>query len=204
MASEAVFSNRDLVRQMLSQSSHALPILSTSKVIRQEEPCAPTWEQWRRTGCPKNPVGMDAQCLSSIGGLQSSLCSLVYDTSVNTKTGILTITEVPASSFVDTVSSLTLLDLTIMLDLGNTLLQLQHGTSIKLTVTRDGWRQRGSVCHLTSDEASALLRQILTSTGNVPLPCSTHSSTGVAVHVPRQLTVELKPKGETMLTARRR
>ena len=203
MASEAVFSNRDLVRHLLQQPD-TLPVLSTSKAIRKDEPCASTWEQWRRTGCPTHPVGTDAQCLSSIGGLPSALCALVYDMNVLTKTDILTITEVSASSFVETVSSLSLLDLTMVLDMGNIVLQFNHDTSIQLTVTRDGWRQRGSVCHLTLDEASALLRQILTSTGNVPLPCSTHSSAGVAVHVPRQLTVELKPKGETVLTARRR
>ena len=203
MASEAVFSNRDLVRHLLQQP-HTLPVLSASKAIRVEEPCASIWELWRRDGCPPQPVGTDAQCLSSIGGLQSPLCSLVYDMNVVTKTDILTITEVPANSFVDTTSSLSLLDFSMVLDMSNTVLQFNQGTSIQLTVTRDGWRQRGSVCHLTLDEASALLRQILTSTGNVSLPCTSDSSAGMVVHVPRQLAVELKQKNETVLTARRR
>ena len=203
MAIEAVFSNRDLVRHLLQQPD-TLPVLSTSKAIRAEEPCASTWERWRRTGCPTNSVGTDAQCMSSIGGLQSSLCSLVYDTSVNTKTGIITIDEVPASSFVDTVSTLSSPDLAIMLDMGNTVLHLRHGSPVKLTVTRDGWRQRGAPCHLQPNDASTLLRQILISTGIVLLPCTTQTSAGVSVHVPRQLTVELKRKGDIVLTARRR
>ena len=201
MASEAVFSNRDLVRQMLSQSSHALPLLSTTKSIRSAEPCASTLEEWRRVGCPTHPAaGLEKRCLSAIGGLANPLCRLEYDVSVATKRGVLEMGGVPAASVADTVISIAEPNLVTMLTLGSTVLRVRHGVPNQLTVTRDNWRHRGTACRPSDAELRTLLRTILTTTGSIQLPCGA----GTLVHAPRMIQLTVTSAGETLMTATRR
>ena len=58
MATQEVLSNRDLVRNLLSQSTEGSHILTASKSIRDaQQPCTSLYERWAERGCPTQAEG---------------------------------------------------------------------------------------------------------------------------------------------------
>ena len=203
-----VFSNRDLVRKLISDVPGALPLLRASSELRRNEPCASAWERWQHGGCPEAPVtAADADCLAAIGGTNSPLCALVFDVQVapsNEAYRMLVLESIPNQSMVKTVQSLlTDRNLSFMARLKGSSLLLQDDT---LTVTRDGWRQRGAPCRLGPEDAKRLVAQLLSSVGDVQLPCQAHSSAGVTVTAKRSISIEIcrRDSHTKILTASRR
>ena len=80
MATQEVLSNRDLVRNLLSQSTEGSHILTASKSIRDaQQPCTSLYERWAERGCPRPAEGNELSCLESIGGLDSAFCQGTFE-----------------------------------------------------------------------------------------------------------------------------
>lgn len=67
--------NRDLVRHLISLSSDSVRLMSTSKVIREQQPCASLWERWNENGCPNTVTEeREKDCLKQVGGHSGQFC----------------------------------------------------------------------------------------------------------------------------------
>ena len=193
--SNAVLSNTDLVRHLLSQSTDATGVLSASKAIRQsQQPCTRYYERWAKQGCPQAPTDtVEQSCLTSLGGHRSAFCEGVFtmfhgssEHEESTRAvlrrvlGLLNAKRTPDEQLV------------IVLTPGDATVRLQMSRDGNLvTLTNCGWRKRGTQCKPTNAQLRALLTTILTRTGTVVLPCPKGSKASGAIRVPRALQLRV-------------
>mgnify|MGYP006091575827 CR=1 FL=1 len=200
MASASVLSNHDLVRALLSQSTDAVGLLSTSNAIRHSEPCARLLERWANDGCPEEEQATTAEerrCLEGIGGLDSVFCTGRFSgTQLDPQLALSTL-DLSAAALVRKVAAL------VGQPSGRSVLTLIHvsfaGAHVSLAMghadarlqveDEEGRRFKGYPCRITSEEALQLLAALLTRTGRVQLPCPTNPSS--AVMVPRRIGIRV-------------
>ena len=206
-ARDAVLTNPDIARQIISRAARPVGLLSSSKSIRTSDECASLFEVWDREGCPEgtsNLSPLQTTCLASMGGRESEFCegvfnmtdggsparssvratvvanrvgSLLHDTAVSGKTVIV--------EFVFGVYAITL--------------QRSSDDGQLLVVTEGGWRRRGSPCRPSIDETTNLINQLLRSTGRVQLPCPAGSAVPPGyLHVPRAMRVRVSEANRGM------
>ena len=204
MATE-VLSNRDLVRNLLSQSTEASHILTASKSIRDaQQPCTSLYERWAERGCPRQAEGNELSCLQSIGGLESAFCQGSFEYTILQDGWPMTLKDQAPATVATKVLDLLKrppnanLVTNLSLILGTTTLRLQLGGANTLTTTNQGWRRRGIQCRPTDEQVRKLLQSILTRTGTVELPCPEGSRAGVNVQVPRSIHIHMARWDELM------
>ena len=67
MATKEVLSNRDLVRNLIAQSTKGSHLLAANKAIRDaQQPCTTHFERWSEVGCPAQPQSDEERDLSSV------------------------------------------------------------------------------------------------------------------------------------------
>ena len=197
MVSESVLSNRDLVRALLSQSADAVGMLSTSKAIRQAEPCGRLLERWADDGCPDEPMTEEERrCTNGIGGVDSVFCTGHFSGTLLSPQLALATFDLSAAALLRKVTSLIGQPNTGVL----TLIRVSFaGARVSLTMAHAGTRLlvdneqrrrfKGYPCNITREEALLLLAVLVTRTGRVELPCPTNPSSVVVV--PRQLGIRV-------------
>ena len=181
------FSNRDLVRNMLSLSKDATPLLSTSKQFRNAEPCATYYDRWAERGCPPSEDLSEDQseCLNGIGGLDSPFCVGEYKVS-RLDNGTLTRSTMSVQRLLEEVRRLMQkpklrhVTTTLIISISRVTIRLQR-TATNLLVVTHGWRQRVR-CRISDVEFDALLATLLTQTGSLLLPCQ-----ATTIDMPRSL-----------------
>ena len=198
-AGDVVLSNRDLVRNLLSQSADGVGLLSTSNAIRRAEPCAAMLEQWAVQGCPEARItgGAEQRCLNAIGGTDSVFCSGLYS-------GMLLNTQLrPAAIDLPATALLRkLMGLLANPPLGErTQIAVSFaGARVSLTVASaeastlvvddgEGRRFKDYPCTISREEALQLLTALLTRAGRVDLPCPTNPTS--AIDVPRAIGIRV-------------
>lgn len=153
MATQEVLSNRDLVRNLIAQSTEGSHLLTASKTIRDaQQPCTTHYEQWAEVGCPTQPESDEERdCLHSLGGLDSAFCQGAFDYTSLDNGWPTTHTDQPSSAVASRVLDLLAekptgvdhLITSIALSLGATTVRLQIGSGNILTTSNQGWRRRG-------------------------------------------------------------
>ena len=141
-ARDAVLSNADISRLILSQATRPVRLLQTSRAIRSSEPCAELYEIWSNSGCPQHPVGAEIGCLNGLGGADSAFCQGVFDLDADGMHS----TGVSATSVVRRIIKLLQSPptgtLVILFGMGPTTLKLQMDARPIIVVTQDGWRKK--------------------------------------------------------------
>ena len=148
-AKDAVLTNSDISRIIVSQAARPVKLLQASKQIRHSEPCADLFHIWSHGGCPQHPSPAELECLNGIGGLGSAFCQGVYEVQADGQHR----TGVSATSVALRVARLIERppgDVVIIVGLGPTVLKLQLvvRSRPRIFLTEDGWRARPclSVC----------------------------------------------------------
>jgi hypothetical protein len=167
----------------VSQAARPVKLLQASKQIRHSEPCADLFHIWSHGGCPQHPSPAELECLNGIGGLGSAFCQGVYEVQADGQHR----TGVSATSVALRVARLIERppgDVVIIVGLGPTVLKLQLvvRSRPRIFLTEDGWRARP--CTVSTNQAVQLVTDVLTRTGQIPLPCADNT-----VHVTRKLNV---------------
>lgn len=209
MSTEAVLSNRDLVRNLIAQSTEGPHLLATNKAIRDaQQPCTTHYEQWAEVGCPTQPESdVERDCLQSLGGLDTTFCQGTFDYTSLDNGWPTTHTSQPSSSVAAAVLDLVAekptgvghLVTKIVLILGTTTVRLQVGRSGNtLTTSNQGWRRRGNRCRPSDEQMRSLLQTILTRTGTIKLPCQEGSQASGEVQVPRSIHIRVARWDEWM------
>ena len=209
MATEAVLSNRDLVRNLIAQSTDGSHLLTASKTIRDaQQPCTTHYERWAEDGCPAQPESdAERDCLRSLGGLDAAFCQGTFDYTSLDNGWPTTHTSQPSSFVVATVLDLIAekptgvdhLTTKIVLILGTTTVRLQMSSSGNIiTATNQGWRRRGTRCRPSDEQVRSLLQTILTRTGTIKLPCPDGSQASGEVQVPRSIHIRVARWDEWM------
>ena len=209
MATQEVLSNRDLVRNLIAQSTEGSHLLTTNKAIRDaQQPCTTHYEQWAEVGCPTQPESDEERdCLHSLGGLDSAFCQGTFDYTSLDSGWPMTHTDQPSSAVASRVLDLLAekptgfdnLTTKIALSLGTTTVRLQIGSSGNiLTTTNQGWRRRGTRCRPDDEQVRSLLQTILTRTGTIGLPCLEGSQASGEVQIPRSIHIRVARWDEWM------
>ena len=206
---DQVLSNRDLVRNLISQSTDGSHLLTASKSIRDaQRPCTSHFEQWAVSGCPTQPQSdVERDCLKSIGGVDSSFCQGTFNYTILEHGWPVGRTEQSsqdiASAVLDMLSvkpaGFDHLTTKVVLTLGTAVVRLQVGGGGNfLIVSRNGWRRRGTRCRPSDEQVRGLLQTLLTRTGTVRLPCQEGSQGNGEVQVPRSLHIRMARWDEFM------
>ena len=209
MGTEAVLSNRDLVRNLMAQSTEGSHLLAVNKAIRHsQQPCTSHFERWAEAGCPMQPESDgERDCLHSLGGLDTAFCQGTFDYTTLESGWPTTHTGQPSTAVASTVLDLVAekptgfdhLTTKIILALGTTVVRLQTGSSGNiLTTTNQGWRRRGTRCRPSDEQVRSLLQTILTRTGTVRLPCLEGSQASSEVQIPRSIHIRVARWDEWM------
>ena len=213
---EDTFTNTDLVRSLLTQSSHATPLLSTSREIRQGDRCSSMFQKWASTSCPVDVRGNhESECLAAVGGLESPFCTGTFDVTTLDYDGLPTVhTGVSPSSFAHRVNEVlsvheqyTRLNTVVSITIAGTdesLLRIKVCSSSEVgmanstvTLTQGGWRSTGMACRLTRSASSDLIQSILTSIGSITVPCPAASNIKGPITVGRRIQVKISRLDET-------
>ena len=166
----SVFENRDLVRTLLSHTSKATPLLASGKFIRDNEPCADSYEDWSDTGCPLQPTQDQKECLAAIGGHESTFCIGTYDLSTiqdgwvvqDPNASVTHVKSKVASYFQDTQPNTTT---SLSISFGGARIGLHHSTEgTHFTYSKNRQRHR-TRCHNIQQVLEALVK-----VGQVPMP----------------------------------
>ena len=209
MATEAVLSNRDLVRNLIAQSTEGSHLLTANKVIRDaQQPCTTHYERWAEVGCPAQPESdAERDCLQSLGGLDTAFCQGTFDYTRLDDGWPRTYTSQPsgvvASTVLDLIAAKPIgvdhLITKIVLILGTTTVRLQISSSGNiLTTSNQGWRRRGTRCRPSDEQVRSVLQTILTRTGTIKLPCQEGSQASGEAQVPRSIHIRVARWDEWM------
>ena len=201
--SDAVLSNRDMVRHLLSNSNGAVGVLSASKAIREGEECRSHYERWAREGCPSDASDRAVvECLHGIGGLDSRFCQGSFEVTTLEATWPVRIV-MAAKDFAahvlalltpprDPGNVLTVVSLT----LGASSLTFRLGSQNTLSAATHEWRKKGPPCQLTLGQVRQLIEAVLTRTGKVEVPCSSASNVRSPLRVPRVMSIRITRRDE--------
>ena len=182
----SVFENRDLVRTMLSHTSKATPLLASGKFMRDNEPCADTYEDWSDTGCPLQPTQDQKECLEAIGGHESTFCIGTYDLSTihdgwvvqDQNASVTHVKSKVASYFQETQPNTTT---SLSISFGGARIFLHHSTEgTHFTYSNNRQRHR-SRCHNIQQVLEALVK-----VGKLPMPFPAQTLT-----IPKRIYVRL-------------
>ena len=199
-------SNKDLVRDILSKSSHSAPLLSTSRELRGNESCAVLFEKWAAQNCPKSPHDpREAACLAAVGGAGNRFCTGSFDVTTLDANGWPTVEhDVQVGPFAERVSALLSVHdknprvlTVVVLVLGEYTLRVKlthdtDGTAQNvITLVQGEWRNRGTPCRVMREHACGLIKSVLTSSGIVEIPCQPGSNARGPVFVPRVVHLRL-------------
>ena len=186
MSADAVLSNKDLVRQLLSHSSAAVGILGTSKEIRESEVCTDLYERWARVGCPDRALGTrEKRCLDAVEG--SAFCVGRWRVG-NSELSPAALTKRLQTLIMDPPTT----TLRILLTLGSTriVIWLRPNWNELITIV-NGWRRKGIPCTPPTQQVKQLLQTIITTVGEVTLPCPKRSRALTSVVVPRDVELSI-------------
>ena len=206
---DQVLSNRDLVRNLISQSTDSSHLLTASTSIRDaQRPCTSHFEQWAVSGCPTQPQSdVERDCLQSIGGVDSAFCQGTFNYTIleggwpvgRTDQSPSTVASAVLDLLSEKPTGVDHLTTKIMLTFGTTILRVQVGGGRNiLTASTQGWRRRGTRCRPSDGQVRGLLQTLLTRTGTVKLPCQEGSQGIGEVQVPRSLHIRVARWDEFM------
>ena len=188
---DSVFSNRDLVRELIKHSAPAVNVLKTSKAIREGEPCTEHFEDWEENGCPP-VVGAEEEgaCLEAIGGLEGTFCVSTYELHTIEQGWPDTKTEVPTNKVANTLATLLLqpprrniTTITTFQFRVVTVTVYQRGNGSRLIIDQ-GFRKKVR-CDITNEHIGTLL-DICSRVGYAKLPCQ---NTNLVIPKRLQITV---------------
>jgi hypothetical protein len=164
---EEVFSNRDLVRHLLSFYSETIPLLSASKAMRTSEECRHSYESWAKRGCPATPTEKESRCLAGVGGRNGAFCNGVFHLNGNP----IGFDSFLAALLTTTVDDGFRGDLYVEVHMHPTVLHIHIARQANgLFTTHDGWRRKGS-CSPTPMQIKRILTEVITHR-QITLPCS--------------------------------
>jgi hypothetical protein len=209
---EDVLTNKDLVRNILKQSSDAFPVLAASRQIRRNEPCTAQFERWSSGDCPIDLLNAeDETCLSAAGGRNAAFCTGSFHSTTADSNGWPSIQEASVESFNARVQRLLKPDdrqvplITIVLfQIGETTLRMRISPAESdlaqhvVSITRGAWRYKGLPCKLTREKACSVIRNILTSTGEVHVPCPPTSNVRGPIRIGRRMRVKVSRWDENL------
>ena len=181
MAANEVLSNGDLVREIVKLGGGS--VLETSSSIRSGEPCTAHFDRWKREGCPSDPTEDERRCLE----FGEWACGEYATTAGREPVGVF------ADRLLERLRPGN--ELVIRISWGDTSVRFERREVARrdniLSIVRGGWRVKGFPCRPADEDGRALLRRILTRSGEIPLGCPENSSARGTVHVPREIEVDV-------------
>jgi hypothetical protein len=203
---DSVLGNVDLVRALLQNSADGVPLLSTSRALRDSmQPCARHLERWARDGCHEDEQLTEDQrrCLNSIGGREGVFCSGLYTVTRLDEQQWASVNDTPAASLLGQVSSLTrpsnrpeqgsvvrISFDTVRVRVIITGIATTEALNSLEVSNEHGAPFTGYPCDVTHDQTTELLSSLLTRTGTVHMPCP-GAPNGASLLVPRRIGVRV-------------